>query len=72
VSAIQTQVPNHPCRYIDGVYPPHYREGECQGTCRHNQQPGRLCFWVANTATQCGYFHPKVVPTMSIRKKAAG
>jgi hypothetical protein len=57
----------HPCRFLDATTPDHFRAGECQGLCRHPAQSGRICFWVANVATQCSYFDPKVRPRVKLK-----
>lgn len=67
---ILEDAPNHPCRFLDGTRPGHFQEGECPGTCRHNAQNGRLCFWPPQTAAQCGYFMPRVMPSKQGPKKA--
>lgn len=65
---INQEVLSHPCRFLDGVRPSHFRESECPGTCRHNDQNGRLCFWQPDTAQQCGYFNPRVMPPLGGRR----
>ena len=62
--------PGHPCRFLDGTPPPHFRDGECSGVCRYPRQNGRACFWAPNVATQCSYFDPKVRPRVKLRTTA--
>lgn len=67
---IIVEAKGHPCRFLDATTPPHFQAGECQGICRHPGQSGRICFWVANVATQCSYFDPKVRPRVKLRTMA--
>lgn len=60
MSRIHLPVENHSCQFIDGSRPSHMAAKDCSGTCRHNQQDGKICFWPSQTASQCGYYMPKV------------
>jgi hypothetical protein len=60
MSRIQLPVENHSCQFLDGTRPAHMAAKDCSGTCRHNQQDGKICFWPSQTASQCGYYMPKV------------
>lgn len=60
MSRIHLPVENHSCQFLDGSRPAHMAAKDCSGTCRHNQQDGKICFWPSQTAAQCGYYMPKV------------
>ena len=60
MSRIHLPVENHSCQFLDGTRPSHMAAKDCSGTCRHNQQDGKICFWPSQTAAQCGYYMPKV------------
>lgn len=65
------EVEGHPCIFLNGVLPPNFRPGECQGLCWNPDpgQRGRICFWTAPSATNCSWFRPKVLPTKVKLKK---
>jgi hypothetical protein len=50
--------PRHPCRYLLKVFPMNYGPSQCQGTCGHQDERKRPCFWMSNTAGSCGKFEP--------------
>jgi hypothetical protein len=59
----RTQLPTvppgpHPCAHLTSKIPSNMR-GQCQGSCNHTQQPGRVCYWTPTTARSCPLFEAK-------------
>lgn len=48
----------HPCIHL-GAAPSHLR-GQCQGTCQHRDQTGRICYWPPASARNCMLFDSKM------------
>jgi len=52
-------VPGHPCAMLRAEYPRGYTAKDCQGSCSHPSQEGRVCHWGPPVAAQCPVFVPR-------------
>lgn len=52
------EIKGHPCRWLERRYSAGYGPGQCEGTCSHRAQPGRVCFWVESAAPDCPHYMP--------------
>lgn len=52
-------VPGHPCIHLRAEYAVNYSAKDCQGSCGHPGQEGRVCHWAPPVATQCPVFEPR-------------
>lgn len=57
----------HPCMHLSDRIPGHLR-GQCQGTCSHRDQEGRICYWTPTTASNCPLFELKAAHRVAGRR----